>query len=130
MFPSHHPGWHTQVTVFSCEGGSARLIAGAATFSVGWLPYKASEVRPGHVEAIGRYALAAGWDPTKRGPDFQIDDFAPIICEILFPLDEFNLFIKYCFLAFIYPGTNTRYPLVSTDPINIPVLLSRPVVSR
>jgi hypothetical protein len=76
--PPNPEGWVVQLTVFSTDGGSCRLLAGSREFESD-LPWKLSLFQPHHVEEIVRRALDSGWEPRSRAPDFRLDEYAPII---------------------------------------------------
>jgi hypothetical protein len=83
--PPNHSTWFAQLTVFSTSGGASRLLAGTWTYdepAYRYAPHRESDFQPRWVEAIIRKALAAGWDPELRGPNYLLaEDYATIIRE-------------------------------------------------
>jgi hypothetical protein len=89
--PPNSGGWLAQITVFSRVGGTSRLLAGT-TQDHPYAPHMPSRFQPRWVEAIIRRALASGWTPEARAPDFRLpSDYGEIIKEL-----ETALFAQFC----------------------------------
>ncbi len=81
--PPNSGGWLAQLTVFSRVGGTSRLLAGTTRDDYPYAPHIESWFKPRWVEAIIRRALASGWTPEARAPDYRLPlDYAEIIEEL------------------------------------------------
>jgi hypothetical protein len=76
--PPNDEGWLAQLTVFSLEGGTSRLLAG--TRLCPQYDIHREDFMPRWVEAIIRRARAQGWDPHEPGGDYRLPiDYGEIV---------------------------------------------------
>jgi hypothetical protein len=75
------PRWVTRLTMYGQPGGTSRLVADLTPqeYELWMLLGKSSQFAPRHVAAVARHALALGWDPNSRAPDFYLRDSEAIL---------------------------------------------------
>ncbi len=75
-------GWLAQLTVYSLQGGTSRLLVGSHLDSFYTRLYPPDQLMPSWVEVIIRRARDLGWDPNEQGADYRLEvDFGVIIEE-------------------------------------------------
>ena len=61
------------------ESGSLLEVEACAARPDNWLHYPATVITPGRVADLIRRAIAAGWEPSRSGASFKLEDTTTLI---------------------------------------------------